>query len=69
MRRYRVVLALMSAVALSMALWAETGSTLTKPRTFSLLEIDRTEAPLGDFTFDRVPVAGDRFTETNALYR
>jgi hypothetical protein len=55
--------------ALSIALSAETGFTLTKPRTFSLLEIDRTEAPLGDFTFDRVPVAGDRFTETNALYR
>jgi hypothetical protein len=69
MWRYRAVLALTSTLVLFMALWVETSSTLTKPRTFSLLELDRTEAPLGDFTFDRVPVAGDRFTETNALYR
>ena len=46
-----------------------TASALKKPRTFSLLEEDRTEAPLGDFTFDRAPVGGDQFTETNALYR
>ncbi len=34
-----------------------------------MLEVDRTEAPLGDFTFDRAPVGGDQFTETNDLYR
>jgi hypothetical protein len=34
-----------------------------------LLEVDATEAPLGDFTFDRAPTPGDQFTETNVLYR
>jgi hypothetical protein len=67
--KYRIVVALGTALVVSVALWAPVGSALVKPRTFSLLEVDRTEAPLGDFTFDRPPVGGDAFTETNTLYR
>jgi hypothetical protein len=66
MWKHRIALALATAIALSIALLVPTASALKKPRTFSLLEEDRTEAPLGDFTFDRAPVAGDQFTETNA---
>lgn len=69
MWKYRTVLALVMTLALSVALWAPTASALKKPRTFSLLEIGRTEAPLGDFTFDRAPVGGDQFWSTNDLYR
>jgi hypothetical protein len=69
MWKYRIILTLVTALVAAVALWASAGSALEKPRTFSVLEVDRTEAALGDFTFDRVPVGGDRFTETNALYR
>ena len=65
----RVTLAVIAALAVSMALWAPAASALKEPRTFTLLEFDATEAPLGDFAFDRAPVAGDSFTETNVLYR
>ena len=68
-RTYGIAVALVTALAVSVALWAPAASALDKPRTFSLLEVDSTEAPLGDFTFDRAPVAGDQFTETNTLYR
>ena len=69
MRKHGIVLVLAAATALSVAVWVSAGSALDKPRTFSLLEVDRTEAPLGDFAFDRPPTGGDRFTETSALYR
>jgi len=69
MWNYRIVIALVSALVVSVALWASAAPALEKPRTFSLLEVDRTEAPLGDFAFDRPPAGGDQFTETNTLYR
>jgi hypothetical protein len=67
--KFRIVLALITALVVSVALSASTATGLENPRTFSLLEVDVKGAPLGDFTFDRAPVGGDRFTETNALYR
>lgn len=66
---YRIALALVTALGVSVVFWATAASALDEPRTFSLLEVDATEAPLGDFTFDRAPAPGDRFTETNVLYR
>jgi hypothetical protein len=66
---YWIVLAPVAALVVSVAFWAPSASALKEPRTFSLLEIDATEAPLGDFTFNRAPVPGDQFTETNVLYR
>jgi hypothetical protein len=70
MWKFRIVLALVAALAVSVALWAPAASALKKPRTFSLLEVIRTPpAPLGDFTFDRAPAGGDQFTETGVLYR
>jgi hypothetical protein len=67
--RYRIILALVAGVVVPVALWAPAASALKEPRTFSLLEFDATETPLGDFTFDRAPAPGDQFTETNVLYR
>jgi hypothetical protein len=69
MGKFGIVVALITAVVGSLALWAPAASALKEPRTFSLLEVDATEAPLGDFTFDRAPAPGDQFTETNVLYR
>jgi Dirigent-like protein len=66
---FRIVLALIAVLVVSVALWPGAAPALEKPRTFSLLEVDVSGAPLGDFTFDRAPVGGDQFTETNALYR
>ncbi len=65
----RIALGLVAALVVTVALWSPAASGLDKPRTFSLLEVDRTEAPLGDFEFDRPPVGGDQATETNDLYR
>jgi hypothetical protein len=51
--------------------WACSASAINRPQTFSLLDsVSRgNDRPLGDFTFDRPPVPGDRFSVTNALYR
>jgi hypothetical protein len=65
----RITLVLVAVFVGTLVLWARSASALDEPRTFSLLEVDATEAPLGDFTFDRAPAPGDRFTETNVLYR
>jgi hypothetical protein len=68
-RSHQIVLALGAALVVSVTFWASAASALDEPRTFSLLEVDASEAPLGDFTFDQAPAAGDQFTETNVLYR
>jgi hypothetical protein len=66
---YRIVLASVAVLVLSVVFWSTAASALDEPRTFSLLEFDATEAPLGEFTFDQAPAPGDQFTETNVLYR
>ncbi len=67
MRRYGVVLAL---IVLSVAMWVSSASAISSPQTFSLLEVSgNNEQPLGDFTFDRPPVGGDRIAFTNKLYK
>ena len=65
----RIAIAFGTAAGVAVALWASAAPALEKPRTFSLLEVDRTFMPLGDFEFDRAPVGGDQFAEANTLYR
>jgi hypothetical protein len=67
-RRYGVVFVL---ILMSVAVWASSASAIKDPQTFSLLEesTPNGDQPLGDFTFDRPPVGGDRIAFTNALYR
>ena len=64
-----ILLGLTVALVLTVALSASAAPTLEKPRTFSLLEVDRAFMPLGGFDFDRAPVGGDQAAETNVLYR
>jgi hypothetical protein len=64
-----ILLGLAVVLVLSVTLSASAAPDLAKPRTLSLLEVDRTFMPLGDFEFDRAPVGGDQFAEANALYR
>ena len=64
-----ILLGLAVALVLSLVLSASAAPTLEKPRTFSLLEVDVTDSPLGDFGFDRAPIGGDQFTLTSRLYR
>ena len=68
MRRYGVVFVL---VLVSVAVWVSAASAIKGPQTFSLLEegTPNSDQPLGDFTFDRPPVGGDRIAFTNVLYR
>jgi hypothetical protein len=67
-RKYGIVLAL---VVSSVAFWASSASAIKGPQTFSLLEVSTptSDQPLGDFTFDRPPVGGDRTAFTNELYK
>jgi hypothetical protein len=67
-RRFGVVVVL---VLLSVAVWASAASAIKGPQTFNLLELSTPngDQPLGDFTFDRAPVGGDRIAFTNTLYR
>lgn len=69
MRTFRTVVAIVAVLGISATLWSQAAPALEKPRTFSLLEVDRAFVPLGDFKFDRAPVGGDQFAETNELYR
>jgi hypothetical protein len=53
------------------AAWASSASAISRPQTFSLLEVStpNSEHPLGDVTFDRPPRGGDSFAITNQLYK
>jgi len=51
--------------------FATTAIAIASPQTFTLIEVSlpKNDRPLGDFSFDRPPMPGDRFATTNALYR
>ncbi len=68
MRRWVLVV---GVVAVVVGLVAGSGSAAVKPQVFSLLEVstDNSDQPLGDFTFDRPPVGGDRIAVRNQLYK
>ena len=67
MRKHGVVFAL---CVVSVAVWVASASAISSPQTFSLLEVSgNNDQPLGDFTFDRPPVGGDRIAFTNKLYK
>ena len=63
-----ILLGLTVALVLSVALSASAAPTLEKPRTFSLLELNRSETPLDDFS-DRASVGGHQFVVVSDLYR
>ena len=65
MRKYGVAL-----VVVSVVVWVSSASAISSPRTFSLLEVSSdVQLPIGDFTFNRAPVGGDRFAFANDLYK
>lgn len=68
MRRYGILLVLVVSL---LAVWASSASAIKGAKTFSLLEVStpNSDQPLGDFTFDRPPVGGDRIAFTNDLYK
>ena len=68
--RIQVLVAMLALVA-TLAIAASSASALVKPRAFTLLDVEGPEAPSlsPDFTGDRPPRAGDRFQNTNWLYR
>jgi len=60
----------LAAIAASAAVWSASSPALNSPRVFSLLDAPPgTDLQLGDFTFDRPPVGGDRFAFVHTLYR
>jgi len=66
MRKHWIVLAVSAALV---AAWATSASAINSPQTFSLLEVNTSDQPLGDFTFDRPPVPGDQFAFAANLYK
>jgi len=68
MRKY--VLAFVVAVlAVFVGLGASSAPALVKPRTFTLLEVEGPQVPLGDFDFNQAPAGGDQIVASNTLYR
>jgi Allene oxide cyclase barrel like domain len=67
MRKYWLVPVLVATLA---AVWAWTASATDGPGTLTLIEVSipKNDRPLGDFTFDRPPMSGDRFVVKNALF-
>ena len=60
-----------SVAMVAVTVFATTAGAIDSPQTFTLVEVSlpKNDRPLGDFSFDRPPAPGDRFTTTNALYR
>jgi hypothetical protein len=61
---------LVVAMLASAAVWATSASAIANPRVFSLLDVSGPQTePIGGFTFERPPVAGDQFAINDELYR
>lgn len=65
----RTVIVLGAALAAALSLAAASASGLTRPQTFSLIEVEGQEIPISGFAFDRLPRAGDAFGFVNGLYK
>jgi hypothetical protein len=68
MRKYTLAV-VFAALAVCVAVGASSAPALVKPRVFTLLEVEGTQQPLGDFDFDRAPAGGDQILASNTLYR
>jgi hypothetical protein len=64
----RKLLALAAAAVLASIL-AGSASALNRPQVFSLLDVSESFQPIGSFSFQRAPKAGDSFAFTDGLYR
>ena len=60
---------LLAVIVLSVAVAATSASALNAPRTFSLLDVTLQQQPIGGFSFDRAPVAGDQIGFVDGLYK
>jgi Dirigent-like protein len=59
-----------TTVATAMTVLVSASFAVTTPQTFSVLDISDQNVPaIGGFTFERPPVAGDRFEIADTLYR
>jgi hypothetical protein len=66
----RPVLALVAALAAVLSIAVASASPIDKPQTFSLLEIDQSDASTNiGFDFQRLPKPGDRFAFKSSLYK
>jgi hypothetical protein len=66
----RPLLALLATIAVVLAVVVGSASGLDKPQTFSVLEVDQSDASTDTgFDFQRIPRAGDQFAFKSALYR
>jgi len=66
----RLVMCALAAVALIAALAPSTAPALSRPQVFSLLDVSNNNVqPIGGFTFERLPQAGDRFGLDDVMYK
>ena len=66
--RLKLSLLVLPALAAAIAL-VSPASALTKPQTFSLLDVERSSAELDNFDFSGPPKPGQRFTFIDNLYK
>jgi hypothetical protein len=67
--RKQALVTTLLALLVFLAVGTQSATALKKPRLFTLLEVERGDQPVGDFTGDRPPKSGDRFLATNDLFR
>jgi hypothetical protein len=68
MRPKFALIAVPAALAVGAAVVSQAGA-LTKPQTFSLLDVTESSQPIAGFDFSRLPLPGDRFAFTDGLYK
>jgi hypothetical protein len=67
--RLKLALCAFPAVLAALAVVASPASGLTKPTTFSLLDVTESSQTINGFDFQRLPQPGDRFAFTDGLYK
>jgi hypothetical protein len=67
--RLKFVLVASPAVVAALVMVASSAAALTKPKTFSLLDVTESSQTINGFDFQRLPQPGDRFAFTDGLYK
>jgi Dirigent-like protein len=67
----RAGIALLGVIVIALTVAVASASPIDRPQTFSLLEIDESDASsvINGFEFQRLPAAGDRFAFRSGLYK
>jgi allene oxide cyclase-like protein len=65
----RTLIVLVAALAVALSVTVTSASALSRPQTFSLIEVSEQDISINGFSFQRLPEAGDRFGFVSGLYK